>query len=156
MSEPRLVRATPAPLFERLTDLNPDISAEVQPLTMLPPEALRASVLREIERLLNTRAPVAAPILEQRVRSTIDYGVPDLSVLGTRDFDSEKRFADAVRQAVEAYEPRLADPSVRLARSTQQSGGVVVQLNGELRLGAIREPVSFEIAVDVKGPEDEL
>lgn len=156
MSEPRLVRATPAPLFERLTDLNPEISAESQPLTTLPPEALRASVLREIERLLNTRAPVAAPILQQRVRSTIDYGIPDLSVLGTRDFDSETKFADAVRQAIAAYEPRLADPSVRLSRSTRQNGGVVVQVGGELRLGSIREPVSFEIMVDAKGPEDEL
>ncbi len=156
MNEPRLVRAAPAPLFERLTDLNPDVSAEAQPLTTLPPGALRASVLREIERLLNTRAPVAAPVLQQRVRSTIDYGIPDLSVLGTRDFDSETRFADAIRQAIEAYEPRLADPSVRLARSTRQNGGVVVQVNGELRMGSIREPVSFEIAVDATEPENGL
>lgn len=156
MAEPRLVRAAPAPLFERLTDLDTENSAEAQPFMALPPEALRESVLREIERLLNTRAPIAVPVLQQRIRSTIDYGIPDLSVLGTRDFDSETKFADAVRHAIEAYEPRLADPSVRLARSTRQNAGVVVQVSGELRIGSIREPVSFEIAVDARGPEDEL
>ena len=153
MSEPRLVRAAPAPLFERLTDLQPDIAAEAQPLTMLSPEAVRESVLREIQRLLNTRAPVAAPVLERRIRSTIDYGIPDLSVLGTRDFDSETKFVNAIRQALEAYEPRLTAPSVRLARSTTQNAAVLVQVKGELHLGSIREPVSFEVAVDTKGPE---
>jgi type VI secretion system protein ImpF len=151
VSEPRLVPGAPAPLFERLTDLEPGVDSEAQPMRMLSPVALRESVARELDRLLNTRAPVAAEILAQRERSTIDYGVPDLSLYGTRNFDGETKLAEMVRQAIEVYEPRLADPIVRISRSAQQNGAIIVQVEGGLRLGSMIEPISFTISVQGEG-----
>lgn len=153
MSEPRLVPGAPAPLFERLTDLDPGGDTEAQPLRVLSPAALRQSVARELDRLLNTRAPVAAEILDRRERSTIDYGIPDLSLYAPRDFDSETRLAETVRQAIEIYEPRLARPRVRIERSVQQSGAIIVHVEGDLRLGTMIEPVSFAVSIQGGGAQ---
>ncbi|HXZ00136.1 MAG TPA: type VI secretion system baseplate subunit TssE [Stellaceae bacterium] len=147
MGEPRLVPGAPAPLFERLTDLDPASSAEGQPLRMLSPEALRQSVARELDRLLNTRAPVAADILAKRERSTIDYGIPDLSLFAPRDFDGETGLMAMVREAIEVFEPRLAHPRVRIERPAGERGALVVHVEGGLRLGAMIEPISFAVSV---------
>src|SRR5690349_10816528 len=96
MGEPRFVQGAPAPLFERLTDLDPGVDTEPQPLRVLSATMLRQSVERELDRLLNTRAPVAADQLERRERSTVDYGIPDLSLFGARDFDGESRLSRMV------------------------------------------------------------
>lgn len=151
MSEPRFVPGAPAPLFERLTDVDPDVDAEAQPLRMLSPAVLRQSVARELDRLLNTRAPVAADILAARARSTIDYGIPDLSLFGPRDFDSETRLIQALRQAIETYEPRLANPRVRVERDARQNGALIVHVDGDLRLGSMIEPISFAVSVHGTG-----
>jgi type VI secretion system protein ImpF len=151
MSEPRYVPGAAAPLFERLTDLDPEVDTEAQPLRMLSPAALRQSVARELDRLLNTRAPVAADILAARPRSTIDYGIPDLSLFGLRDFDSETRLAEVLRQAIETYEPRLSQPQVRIERSTRQNGALIIHVDGELHLGSMIEPISFAVSVQGTG-----
>lgn len=151
MSDPRFVPGAPALLFERLTDLAPEVDTEPQPLRMLTPAALRQSVSRELDRLLNTRAPVAADILASRARSTIDYGIPDLSLFGPRDHDSETRLAQMVQKAVETYEPRLHNPQVRIERSAAQNGALVIHVDGELRVGPMIEPISFAVAVHGAG-----
>jgi type VI secretion system protein ImpF len=146
MSEPRFVAGAPAPLFERLTDLDPASDAEARPLRLLTPAALRESVARELDRLLNTRAPVAAEILARRQRSTVDYGIPDLSLFAPRDFDSETRLTEMLRDAIAAYEPRLANPRVRVEHAPQ-NGAFIVHVEGGLRLGTMIEPVSFAVSV---------
>lgn len=151
MGEPRLVPGAPAPLFERLSDLDPASETEAQPLRMLSFEMLRQSVARELDRLLNTRAPVAADILMKRERSTIDYGIPDLSLFAPRDFDSETELMAMVRKAIEVFEPRLANPRVRVERQAGQGEMLVLHVEGELRLGAMIEPISFAVSVHRSG-----
>jgi type VI secretion system protein ImpF len=150
MSEPRLVAGATAPLFERLTDLNPAGDSEPRPLRVLTPEGLRESVARELDRLLNTRVPVAAEVLAKRRRSTIDYGIPDLSLFAPRDMDSEVRLTEMLREAIAAYEPRLAEPRVRIAAAAE-NGAFVVHVEGGLRLGTVIEPVSFAVSVQRGG-----
>lgn len=150
MNEPRLVPGAPALLFERLTDADPGVDNEPQPLRMLSPAELRRSVALELDRLLNTRAPVSADLLAERARTTVDYGIPDLSLFG-RDFDSESKLTEAVRRAVEVFEPRLVQPRIRVERSAQQNGALVVHVDGGLRLGAMIEPISFAVPVHRSG-----
>jgi len=151
MSEPRFVPGAPAPLFERLTDLEPQSDTEPRPLRLLTPAELRQSVARELDRLLNTRAPVAADTLSRRERSTVDYGIPDLSLFPPRDFDAEGRLIAMLREAIEIYEPRLAQPRVRVEHAAAQNGALIVHVDGELRLGSMIEPVSFAVAVQRSG-----
>ncbi len=146
MSEPRFVSGATAPLFERLTDLDPASEGEPRPLRVLTPAGLRESVARELDRLLNTRAPVAADVLAKRQRTTVDYGIPDLSLFAPRDFDSQSRLIETIRDAIAAYEPRLADPRVRVEQAAQ-NGALIVHVDGGLRLGTVIEPVSFAVSV---------
>ena len=155
MSEPRFIQGAPAPLFERLTDLDPAADAEAQPLRVLSPAALRESVSRELDRLLNTRAAVATDVLARRARSTIDYGIPDLSLYGMRNFDAETSLAEAVRQAIEVYEPRLAEPRVRIERAARENGALIIHVEGGLRLGSMIEPISFAVSVQGGARHDE-
>jgi type VI secretion system protein ImpF len=151
MGEPRFVPGAPAPLFERLTDLEPATGAEKQPQRMLTPAAFRQSIARELDRLLNTRAPVAAQELEARERSTVDYGIPDLSLFGQHDFDSETRLAEMVRDAVAVFEPRLLRPKVRIERAQRRQGALIVRVDGEIHIGTMIEPISFAISVQGGG-----
>jgi type VI secretion system lysozyme-like protein len=151
MSEPRFVQRAPAPLFERLTDLDPSVDAEPQPMRLLSLAMLRQSVARELDRLLNTRAPVAADQLERRERSTIDYGIPDLSLFAARDVDSEARLTRMVVDAIAVFEPRLRHPSARIEGAAQQNGALIVHVEGELVVGAMMEPIAFAISIHKSG-----
>ena len=49
---------------------------------------LADSIGRELERLFNTRVPVAAGRLERRPATVMDYGIPDLSLFPAADADA--------------------------------------------------------------------
>jgi predicted component of type VI protein secretion system len=64
--------------------------------------------------------------------------------------DSETRLTEMLREAIVAYEPRLADPRVRIAPAPR-NGAFVVHVDGGLRLGTVIEPVSFAVSIERGG-----
>jgi type VI secretion system protein ImpF len=143
--EARRLPGARALLFERLVDLEPRRREEQEPARMLDPQALRQSVRRELERLLNTRSPLGVGALEGRGRTTLEYGIPDLSHLQTRDTGAQKRIAEEVRAAVAAYEPRLRQVKVAVEASTapDEERRLAVRIDALLVVGEVMEPVSF-------------
>ena len=118
---------------------------EQDPARALDPQALRVSVRRELERLLNTRCALTPEALEGRARTTLEYGLPDFGHLQTRDTAAHRRIAEEVRRAVEAYEPRLARVTVAVEASDapDQERRLTVRVDGMLVVGEVMEPVSF-------------
>ncbi|HLW69706.1 MAG TPA: type VI secretion system baseplate subunit TssE [Candidatus Binataceae bacterium] len=108
---------------------------------------LRASVRRELADLLNTRAPVPVGVLEQRTRSTIDYGIPDLSVFPVGEHDATTRLAMHMRRAILAYEPRLSDPVIEIARGVGSAETISILVRGALTVGMMRVPVVFSLSL---------
>jgi type VI secretion system lysozyme-like protein len=141
-------------LFERLADeRHPDPQDPVPPPDrLLDQAALRRSIGQELDRLFNTRAPVDAGVLDQRVRSTIDYGIPDLSLYAVNSLAAVTSLAKHLTVAVEAYEPRLHMPKVTVVPDPEQAGRLIAEIAGGLVLGDEIEAISFRLTL---GGEDE-
>lgn len=147
MSGPRPVAGARPPLFDRLVDDDPSSSSEPQPRRILDAAGLRASVAAELDRLLNTRAPVAADAIARRERSTIDYGIPDLSYFWPGAGASETELARLIEQAIAAFEPRLLSPRATIVRPPDQRGAAIIEVSGKLAIGTVMEPVAFAMPV---------
>ena len=146
---PRRISGLRALLFERLVDEHhPDPQDPAPPPDrLLDREALRASIGIELDRLFNTRAPVDAETLDQRRRSTIDYGIPDLSLYSAQDPEAVAKLAKHLTAAVEIYEPRLDKPKVRVVPDPERAGKLIAEIAGSLPLGDEVESVSFRLTL---------
>jgi type VI secretion system lysozyme-like protein len=143
--EARRLRGARALLFERLVDADHRSREEQEPARVLDPQELRVSVRRELERLLNTRCALTADALEERERTTLEYGLPDFGHLQTRDTGAQKRVAEEVRRAIAAYEPRLQQVTVAVERSVapDEERRLSVRVDAMIVVGDVMEPVSF-------------
>ncbi len=138
-------------LFERLMESGgPPAGLEIAspgggPPRMHGEDELRASIQLELSELLNTRAPLPIGALELRERTTVNYGIPDLSAFPLGEHDAMVRLARHVRDAVITYEPRLLDPTVEIVPGPNSGDGLSVILRGSLAMVSMRLPVSFHL-----------
>ncbi|WP_431854400.1 type VI secretion system baseplate subunit TssE [Azospirillum sp.] len=156
MPGPRVTQGVRAPLFDRLAaNPAPEDRRDLRmpDLRMLDRAGLTASIRRELDRLLNTRTPLSAEALGRRPRSTLDYGLPDLSLFWPYDADSEARLAALVADTVAAFEPRLLRPAVRVERVVGERRKLRVSVMGDVELAGMVEPVTFPILLS-DGVED--
>ena len=135
-----------APLFDRLIDREPDGRRELGARKTLDRAGLRESVRRELGRLFNTRSPLPVDDLRGRERTVIEYGLPDLSVLAPENHADRLRLAAILREAIEAYEPRLADVRVTVAEPAPAPGrrqALRARIDAVLVVDDVAESVSF-------------
>lgn len=144
MAGPRPVSGGHALLFERLIDLEPGLR-EARPFILHDRVGLKASVRAELERLLSTRLSLPPSQLVQRHRSTVDYGIPDGATISPADPDGRAVLASQITAAIEAFEPRLRQPAVRLVQSTERGDRLVAEISAELAIEDTLEPISFTI-----------
>jgi type VI secretion system protein ImpF len=96
-------------LLDRLTDEEPDSTAEPRERRVLSLRTLRQGVLRDLAWLLNTTnllSVVDAGKLPHLANSVVNYGVPDLSGISVSSLNLDK-LERAIRQAIWDFEPRL-------------------------------------------------
>jgi type VI secretion system protein ImpF len=150
MADPRIIDGAPTLLFERLIDLDPKGPADPRSLRVLTTEDLRASIGRELERLLDTRRPVSLETAIGQEQVTVrDYGIADWSSLSAQRTQDRQTLATVIRRAILAFEPRLKQPTVTVAQVVGQPGTLRVNISGTMVYGSIMEPVSFPI--DLRG-----
>jgi len=149
MPGPRVTQGVRAPLFDRLAADGGGHGP------VLDRAGLQASIRRELDRLLNTRAPLAADRLGRRPRGTLDYGLPDLSLFWPFDADSEVRLGQLIAATVAAFEPRLLNPRVTVTRAGNERGRLLATVTGSIALDGMVEPVSFPILLTDTVEEDE-
>ncbi|HEV7485295.1 MAG TPA: type VI secretion system baseplate subunit TssE [Thermoanaerobaculia bacterium] len=131
------------PLFDRLVDRDRFLRRELRPMRTLDRRGVKESVRRELEQLFNTRCPIPAHRLAGRVRSVIDYGIPDFSTFSARNVDDWKRLAEILCQAIQIYEPRLAEVQVEVTSMAGDDFTLVAQIEAVLITENVPEPVSF-------------
>lgn len=108
-----------------------------------------SSVISEVTRLLNVRAPLTAAEAAERPRRTVvDYGLVDflhLSPLGRKD---AQQLAAYVFAAVQAYEPRLILDKVVVEAPRPARDALCAILTGHVRHGQRPDvPVNFSVRV---------
>jgi type VI secretion system protein ImpF len=151
--EPRPIKGAKALLFERLVDENPPLPGEGQPFRIYGVAALRASVGRELMRLLNTRCPRSGGPANETERTILDYGIPDFSHMSAGSDTDALQLARILESVISVYEPRLRHVRVTIQPSKESRAAVTGAIEGMLAVGTVNEPVSFPLLLSLKSGE---
>ncbi|MBF0225362.1 MAG: type VI secretion system baseplate subunit TssE [Desulfobacterales bacterium] len=132
-----------ASLIDRLIDLEPKSNSEVRPLRALDIDALKASIARDIEWVLNTRTPLYDEEFDKRELTVIDYGIPDFGTYFTYNYDDRRRIIKRVEKAIYAFEPRLKNLDISVKSDSLDEKAMLLYINADIVIENIREPISF-------------
>lgn len=128
------------PLFDRLA-----ASGEAQ----LPgADALRASIARELTRLLNARSRLTFEEFYECDLSVIDYGVPDFSDRSLHSGPDRDAIAAAIWRAISLFEPRLVNVDVAFALPAAHTQRAILTISAQMRAGQSITHVAFELAAN--------
>jgi type VI secretion system protein ImpF len=113
--------------------------------------AFKASVMRDLEWLLNTRRvhPPPPPALELVRRSVYAFGLRDLSSRSADSLETRSQLQREVQEAIATFEPRLSKVRVSLVTPAAGDRRIRFQIEGELRTDPSPEAVLFETTLDV-------
>ena len=140
--QPHKIDGLRVPLFDRFVDSAPELQKEHTPMRVYGRAEVSMSIARDLDRLLNTRrAP--APALPEL--SVLDYGVPDFSHVSAADEAECRNLAETIRVAIQAFEPRLEEPSVVFEPDPSDVRSLLAHISGKVRLGRHPEPVTFSV-----------
>jgi type VI secretion system protein ImpF len=153
---PSARQGAPVLLFDRLTDAAPRILREPEPLRVYDVQALRDSVAREVERLLNTRRPVAFGTEPAAEGTVLTYGIGDHAMESAGSDRGRQMISNDMRRAIERYEPRLRKVRIEILNLDKNSATLTVRIDGELRAGSVQEQVYFPVSVRLDGDRRDL
>jgi len=140
MRQPKPITGARALLFDRLVDLYPEADEGERPFRILNREQLKASVRRELERLLNTRCSLPLHELGEVERSVVNYGIPDFSSLSAHNADDRALIASIIGQTISAFEPRLTHFRVEVGPSDDRESAAIKRTNCEHDIFEMSEP----------------
>ena len=145
-----------APLFDRLAGRGHVSSGDPpHPRRILYRAALRESLQRELQRLLNTRRPeFKSKALAGAEPTVIEYGLPDYSAMYTQNPEDQKKLSSLVRSTIERFEPRLRDPQVEATVLGNSDKALLVKVTGSVVIGRETEHMTFAVSVAGNNPEE--
>jgi type VI secretion system protein ImpF len=120
-------------------------------------DAVRTSVLRDLDWLLNTRRtsePAPAGLTELR-QSLYHYGLRDLTSHSADQSESPTRLAREIEELIRIFEPRLTAVRVRVPEDDEASGGASshrrmhFRIEATLDLDPEPQDVVFDTVLDV-------
>ncbi|MGE0716418.1 MAG: type VI secretion system baseplate subunit TssE [Alphaproteobacteria bacterium] len=135
-------------LLDRLSDDEPDRRAEVPFRQSLA--AYRASVIRDLQDLLNTRhpPPPAGAARSEAGQSLIVYGLPDLSAMNPRSRTDVERLQRAILGTLRLFEPRLTRVRVTVEHPESVMGRIAFRVAADLKIDPRPVPVVFDTVLD--------
>ncbi len=104
---------------------------------------LAQSVLRNLERLLNSRHGSA--------QTCLDYGIPSLEDVMHGGADALRELTAEIKHSIETYEPRLRSVRVRLVPKSEESILLRFDITAEIMVGGRRSRVHFETRIESSG-----
>jgi type VI secretion system protein ImpF len=158
MSErtPRSGGRQPAPitqlsLLDRLDDQDPDRPRDPAPSPGESLAALRRSVCRDVEALLNSRRRWRSwpDRYDELAVSPIGYGIADFSAGAFNDHGRRDRLRAEIEQTIRRFEPRLLRVRVTLVEGADQLEATLrLRVDATLRAEPAPEPIAFDTLVD--------
>ncbi len=150
-------RALPS-LFDRLIDHEPERTRDPIPSREASVTSFKASVIRDLEALLNTRnhfAELSGEFKHAR-RSVIAYGLMDFSVLNISNPSHRQRLENALRESISNFEPRLGNVRVHLFPTKRTDRSIRFQVDANIRVEPRPLPVTFEMVMELDMQECRL
>jgi type VI secretion system protein ImpF len=161
MAKRGIERTVRQSLLDRLSDDKPEVGADPVTGYLESRAHLLASVRRDLEALLNTRrVPVTSPDeFEELSRSVYQYGLTDVAEVSRDSSDAHARLLRQVKDAIAAFEPRLAN--VRVTQAPEPAGGngqreLRFIIHGLLRMDPDPEQVQFDTVLELGSGEYEV
>jgi type VI secretion system protein ImpF len=114
-------------------------------------QAFKASVMRDLEWLLNTRRifPPAPEALDLVRASIYQFGIPDLSSRSAQSIEARTQMQREVSEAIATFEPRMSKVRVNLVPQAAAERSVRFQIEGEMRTDPTPQAVVFETTLDM-------
>jgi len=148
-----MAREEDRPVQESVLDRLIGDDAEVSAITRARSvRDLKASVRRDLEWLLNTRAVAIPPpeSLNEVRQSVYTYGVSDITSLSADDPKARLRLRTMIEEAIRVFEPRLMGVQVvESSAFTREMRQLRFSIQAVLRMDPSPERVSFDTILDV-------
>ena len=144
-----------ASILDRLIDEQPGISREPVRHRVLSINQIKASVIRDLENLLNTRrqiTPIPAELGEVS-NSLFVYGLRDFTSEDPRSPSIKQQLRNDVEKTISRFDSRLRNVIVRLEASALNERNVRFRISGLLVVDPVTEPVTFDTFFDINRGE---
>ncbi len=153
--EPLVDRLQPS-LLDRLTDDHPGAREESREKRILGFEQLRAIVIRDLEWLLNAKAPPRLTGIHAHPevsRSVLGYGLSSFWDQA-RSSVNEKDLEKSIKKAICDFEPRIIKKSLQISFEKQKGAAdpltIFFELRGEIWAEPMPEPLFLRTKVDLR------
>lgn len=114
--------------------------------------AMRDSVSRDLEDLLNTRTEgvrIIPEAFEECRKSSLTFGIPDFSSYSLLSPQDRDRIRRSLEQAISAHESRLSRVRVSLEPQRQFERALRFRVDALLSLGPDREKIQFDAVLQL-------
>jgi type VI secretion system protein ImpF len=151
MAGPASERTVLLSVVDRLIDRRPGLTADPPMTWEESVRELKASLLRDIEWLLNTRriAEPAADLMTEVQRSVYHFGIPDVSSLSADSSLSTQKLLQHVEETIRVFEPRLTRVRVLPAeQSGKERREIRFVVDALLRMDPNPERVIFDTVLE--------
>jgi type VI secretion system protein ImpF len=139
------------PLLDRLLDDAPDEQRDRVLSNLQVLEALRASVRRDLQSLLNARRRWRSwpASLRELAASPVGYGLPDFAAGAFGDPTRREALRREVEETIRRFEPRFLSLKVQLLDANDaMSGTLRLRIDALLDADPAPEPVGFDTLLD--------
>jgi type VI secretion system protein ImpF len=133
-------------LFDRLDDDDDESPTAGYRARSRAFEALKRSITRDLEGLLNTRSALLPADLAPYPAvsdSVINYGLIDFAAMCLTSDTDQQQICTAVRNAIERHEPRLHKVEVTLRPTRGAINRVEFMIAAQLKSASHQAPMSF-------------
>lgn len=136
-------------------DDEPRVSHEPVQYRLLSIGQIKASVIRDLENLLNTRRQILAPPVAYREvnNSLFVYGLRDFTAQSPKSVSVRQQLRQDIEKTISRFEPRLKNVSIHLETPTQKERNLRFRINGLLVAEPVAEPVTFDTYFDANRGE---
>ena len=143
-------------VLDRLLDDRPGVTSEPVVSRAQNLRALKKSVARDLEALLNTRQEALEGLPEEFTelpRSLLTYGLPDFTSFNLGMTDDRVRVRRCLEDAVTTFEPRLRRVRVSIEPPREHERVLRFRVDALLRTDPSPEPVTFDMVLQLHTQE---
>jgi type VI secretion system protein ImpF len=112
---------------------------------------VKYNVARDVEKLLNTRAPVGCSVYKElpiSVLSLDHFGLPDFSGMSLASPEDRLNVCWAIKRCIERWEGRLSNVQVVIKNEASSIGRLGFEISAVLSLKSYSELISFDAQLD--------
>jgi type VI secretion system lysozyme-like protein len=153
MAEKWSTKGAFAPLFDRLSDFEPNVKEENPPFMIYDEDAIKTSIQHECMRILNTRCMLTKEEYAKlqsdatKFRFPRFFGLPDSIYANPKNTSDATFMQETMAKAIEIFETRLQNVHVAIHGYEEDNQELFLSVEGDLVIGEIRKSIAFPLSL---------